>query len=384
MAETLLLHGAQAILGGLIPLVTQPITQQISLARGFKKDLTKLQTRLENIQDLLRDAENRQLRDAENRQIATVTLKKLLKRLKSVACDLENVLGEFAYEALRRKLEVGNRKRDKIIGQTTLLFNGSSANLFHQDKQSVCIIYGTSGDDGRTAVVAEREIIPLKKKVWEMVVCLSLLILEVNKLNVHKLESTRSNGLRMMNFGRQYARFLEFTTSFSCFIYWASGDNGRTVVATPHEMTLLKKKVSYVEFTASLHVVTSINVLNIGLKPTNLRMPAVICKIKEKQYTPNCGLLIPSYSIWIKLNNFLLCYQIYSGTKQHRRMQLQGNPSRLLSRLGRKPRTRVESFVLFSIAFDLKPSAWRSYCAPIAFACRGSSYLNFAVLNLKF
>ncbi|KAH7842816.1 hypothetical protein Vadar_009529 [Vaccinium darrowii] len=288
MAETLLLHGAQAILGGLMPLVTQPITQQISLARGFEKDLTKLQTRLENIQDLLRDA--------ENRQIATVTLKKLLKRLKSVACDAENVLGEFAYEALRRKLEVGNRKRDKIIVQPTLLFNGSSANLFHQDKPSVCIIYGTSGDDGRTAVVAEREIIPLKKK----------------------------------NFGRQYARFLEFTTSFSCFIYWASGGNGRTVVATPHEMTLLKEKV--------------------------------------------CA--------W--LNNFLLCYQIYSGTKQHRRMQLQGNPSRLLSRLGRKPGTRVESFVLFSIAFDLKPSAWRSYCAPIAFACRGSSYLNFAFLNLKF
>ncbi|KAH7842480.1 hypothetical protein Vadar_005774 [Vaccinium darrowii] len=130
MAETLLLHGAQAILGGLMPLVTQPITQQISLARGFEKDLTKLQTRLENIQDLLRDA--------ENRQIATVTLKKLLKRLKSVACDLENVL-------------------------------------------AVCTIYGTSGDDGRTAVVAAREIIPLKKK----------------------------------NFRRQYARFLEFTASFS-------------------------------------------------------------------------------------------------------------------------------------------------------------------------
>ncbi|KAH7844449.1 hypothetical protein Vadar_028103 [Vaccinium darrowii] len=161
MTATVLLPAAQAILNVLIPLVTQ----QINLAWGFKGDLIKLKRRLKNIQALLRDA--------ERGQVESEALKEWLKSLKSATCDAENVLGEFAYEAFRRKLEVSC--------QTTSLFNGSSAILFQQDKPSVCIIYGTSGDDGRTAVVAAREIIPLKKK----------------------------------NFRRQYARFLEFTASFS-------------------------------------------------------------------------------------------------------------------------------------------------------------------------
>ncbi|XP_058211765.1 putative disease resistance protein RGA3 [Rhododendron vialii] len=101
-AAAILIPAAQTILGGLIPLVTQ----QINLARGFEEDLRKLQRRLENIQALLRDA--------ERGRIPSEALKKWLKSLKSVTCDMENVLGEFAYEALRKKLEVGNRKRDKV------------------------------------------------------------------------------------------------------------------------------------------------------------------------------------------------------------------------------------------------------------------------------
>ncbi|KAH7842583.1 hypothetical protein Vadar_006977 [Vaccinium darrowii] len=231
MAATFLLPSVHTIVNGLIQLVTQQITnqttkeiiqqitqqttqqiteqatQQINLAGDFEKDLRKLQRRLQNIQALLCDAGKGHI-DSE-------VLKMWLKSLQSVACDAENMLGELAYESLRRKLEVGKRKRDQVICQTTSLFNGPSAILFQQDKPSVCIIYGTSGDDGRTAVVAEREIIPLKKK----------------------------------NFGRQYARFLEFTTSFSgCLLRWMPIG---------------------VEF-CKVHVVTSINVLNIELKPTSL------------------------------------------------------------------------------------------------------------------
>ncbi|XP_058209374.1 disease resistance protein RGA2-like [Rhododendron vialii] len=101
-ATALLIPAAQAILNGLMPL----LTEQIKLAWGFKGDLQKLQRRLRNIQALLRDA--------DKVQIESEVLKEWLKCLKSVTCDVENVLGELAYEALRKKLEVGNRKRNKV------------------------------------------------------------------------------------------------------------------------------------------------------------------------------------------------------------------------------------------------------------------------------
>ncbi|XP_058209372.1 disease resistance protein RGA2-like [Rhododendron vialii] len=102
LAAAILIPAAQTILDALIPLVTQ----QINLAWTFKQDLRKLQRRLENIEALLRDA--------EKGKIPSEALKKWLKSLKSVTCDAENVLGEFAYEALRKKLEVGNRMRHKV------------------------------------------------------------------------------------------------------------------------------------------------------------------------------------------------------------------------------------------------------------------------------
>ncbi|XP_058209375.1 putative disease resistance protein RGA3 [Rhododendron vialii] len=102
MAATVLLPAAQAGLVTLIPLATE----QIKLAWGFKGGLQKLRRRLNNIQALLRDA--------DKGQIGSEALKEWLKSLTSVTCDVENVLGEFAYEALRKKLEVGNRMRHKV------------------------------------------------------------------------------------------------------------------------------------------------------------------------------------------------------------------------------------------------------------------------------
>ncbi|XP_028125719.1 disease resistance protein RGA2-like [Camellia sinensis] len=91
------------ILNPLIPLATE----QIKLAWGFKKDLETLCRRLTIIQALLSDAENWRL--------TSTIMCEWLKKLKLVTCDVENVLDEFAYETLRRKLEVQNQMRNKFL-----------------------------------------------------------------------------------------------------------------------------------------------------------------------------------------------------------------------------------------------------------------------------
>ncbi|CAL5381578.1 unnamed protein product [Camellia sinensis] len=77
----------------------------VKLEWGFKEDLETLRRRLTLIQSLLSDA--------ENQRITSASMREWLKNLKLVTCDAENVLDEFAYEALRRKLEVKNRMRNK-------------------------------------------------------------------------------------------------------------------------------------------------------------------------------------------------------------------------------------------------------------------------------
>ncbi|CAL5330588.1 unnamed protein product [Camellia sinensis] len=69
----------------------------VKLEWGFKEDLETLRRRLTLIQSLLSDA--------ENQRITSASMREWLKNLKLVTCDAENVLDEFAYEALRRKLE---------------------------------------------------------------------------------------------------------------------------------------------------------------------------------------------------------------------------------------------------------------------------------------
>ncbi|XP_030940137.1 putative disease resistance RPP13-like protein 1 [Quercus lobata] len=88
MAETILSVFADEILGKLISVATE----QISLAWGFKEDLTRLLDSLEMIQDVLADAERRQESDR--------SVRRWLQRLKDVAYDADDVLDEFAYEIL--------------------------------------------------------------------------------------------------------------------------------------------------------------------------------------------------------------------------------------------------------------------------------------------
>ncbi|KAK4583167.1 hypothetical protein RGQ29_026097 [Quercus rubra] len=102
MAETILSVVAEEILGKLISVATE----QISLAWGFKGELTKLRDSLTTIQAVLAAAERRQMRDE--------VVRLWLQRLKDVAYDADDVLDEFAYDILRRKVEIRNQMKRKV------------------------------------------------------------------------------------------------------------------------------------------------------------------------------------------------------------------------------------------------------------------------------
>ena len=102
MAETILSVVAEEMLKKVISVATE----QISLALGFKEDLTRLRESVEMIQAVLADAERRQVGDE--------AVRLWLQRLKDVAYDADDVLDEFAYEILRRKVEIRNQMKRKV------------------------------------------------------------------------------------------------------------------------------------------------------------------------------------------------------------------------------------------------------------------------------
>ncbi|KAM4105733.1 hypothetical protein ACB094_04G015000 [Castanea mollissima] len=102
MAETVLSVVVEEILGRLISLATE----QISVAWGFKDELKRLCKSVEMIQDVLADAESRQVSDR--------SVMSWLQRLKDVAYDADDVLDELAYEVLRRKVEIRNHMKRKV------------------------------------------------------------------------------------------------------------------------------------------------------------------------------------------------------------------------------------------------------------------------------
>ncbi|KAH7842048.1 hypothetical protein Vadar_000787 [Vaccinium darrowii] len=108
MAEVVLItSAAKGILSGLLSLASNQIEDPIKQSWGFKKDLEKLRGRLEIIQGFLDDA--------EDRKITSRAMMVWLTRLKAVACDAENVLDEFAYEALRTKIEIYTHSPNTVV-----------------------------------------------------------------------------------------------------------------------------------------------------------------------------------------------------------------------------------------------------------------------------
>ncbi|EYU37372.1 hypothetical protein MIMGU_mgv1a019055mg [Erythranthe guttata] len=92
---------AEAAVGAAVQVLLQNLItlseEQISLVRDFKKDLKKLKDSLSMIQDLLDDA--------EKKQITEKAVKRWLKKLEGVAFDADNVLDELNYQNLSKKIQ---------------------------------------------------------------------------------------------------------------------------------------------------------------------------------------------------------------------------------------------------------------------------------------
>ncbi|PRQ38492.1 putative P-loop containing nucleoside triphosphate hydrolase [Rosa chinensis] len=102
-SEFLLTFGAE----GVLKKVSSLVNEQISLAWGFKGDLKKLGESLSLIQNMLNDA-------AEKPQ-ALEAVEGWVKKLKGIADDADNVLDECNYEVLRRKVELQNHMKRKVL-----------------------------------------------------------------------------------------------------------------------------------------------------------------------------------------------------------------------------------------------------------------------------
>ncbi|MBA0600800.1 hypothetical protein Gorai_003999 [Gossypium raimondii] len=98
MAEALLGAVVNEAVAKVIPIAAE----QISLAWGFKKQLKKLGETLGMIEAFLQDAEEKQTKNTS-------------VRLEDVAYEAVDVLDEFAYEILRRKVEIRNQILRKFL-----------------------------------------------------------------------------------------------------------------------------------------------------------------------------------------------------------------------------------------------------------------------------
>ncbi|KAL3507496.1 hypothetical protein ACH5RR_032878 [Cinchona calisaya] len=102
MADALLGSTVQVLLEKTISLASE----QIGLFVGFKKDLEELKKSSTMIQAFLEDAEKKQIN--EN------SVKLWLKKLERVAFDAGNLLDDFNYEILHRKVTIQNQMKRKI------------------------------------------------------------------------------------------------------------------------------------------------------------------------------------------------------------------------------------------------------------------------------
>ncbi|XP_021801923.1 putative disease resistance protein RGA3 isoform X2 [Prunus avium] len=93
---------------GILTKVAAVATEQFSLAWGFKGELARLGDSLSLMQNILRDA-------AEQPTDRDHAFKDWVKKLKDIAQDADDVLDEFQYEVLRRKLELQNHMKKKVL-----------------------------------------------------------------------------------------------------------------------------------------------------------------------------------------------------------------------------------------------------------------------------
>ncbi|KAL0431314.1 UNVERIFIED_CONTAM: putative disease resistance protein RGA3 [Sesamum radiatum] len=102
MAESVIDSAVQVLVEKLIAIASE----EIGLIFGVKKELASLKDSLTRIQAFLNDA--------SKRQVAEEAAKSWLKDLESIAYEAENLLDEFNYEIVRRKVEIKNQMKRKV------------------------------------------------------------------------------------------------------------------------------------------------------------------------------------------------------------------------------------------------------------------------------
>ncbi|KAK2992828.1 hypothetical protein RJ640_001176, partial [Escallonia rubra] len=134
----------KGILSKVLPLVAN----EANLARGFKGELKRLAETLKMIQDLLSDAESKEL--------TLSSVKTWLKSLKAVAYDADTVLDEFSYELLRRQVAVRDQIQYKMAHKIKAI-NLSLDDIYNEAKEiglkAVDLINSSAGA-GRQEVLA--------------------------------------------------------------------------------------------------------------------------------------------------------------------------------------------------------------------------------------
>ncbi|KAK9990018.1 hypothetical protein SO802_025003 [Lithocarpus litseifolius] len=148
MAETVI----SVVLGKLIPVATE----QISFACGLEELLTELQDSLTTIQAVLADA--------ERRQVGEKSVRLWMRRLKNAAYDVDDVLDEFAYEILRRKIEIRNQMMRKVFFffsfSNPIAFRFKMANKIKTMLKSLKRINDNAKEFGFGSINAIPEVIP--------------------------------------------------------------------------------------------------------------------------------------------------------------------------------------------------------------------------------
>ncbi|XP_061990388.1 putative disease resistance protein RGA3 [Rosa rugosa] len=105
-AEFLLTFAAE----GILTKVSSLASQELTLAWGFKAELKKLGNSLSIIQDFLHGAADQKPQDHQGKAV-----EEWVKKLKDIAHEADDVLDDFNYEVLRRKVELQNHMKRKVL-----------------------------------------------------------------------------------------------------------------------------------------------------------------------------------------------------------------------------------------------------------------------------
>ncbi|CAL9002413.1 unnamed protein product [Prunus brigantina] len=100
---------------GILTKVASLAQQEFNLLRGFKGELTSLRESLSEVQAMLQEA-GKKKDQAE-------AVKMWVKKLEGIAHDADDVLDEYEYEVLRRKVEVQDQMKKKVLNFFSLHYN---------------------------------------------------------------------------------------------------------------------------------------------------------------------------------------------------------------------------------------------------------------------